>query len=56
MDKLSSLFTSRRVGATVIGILVVILKDLLGLDEQTAMTIAGLLGAWVLGDSIKNTQ
>lgn len=55
MGKLTSLISSRRAWAVVAGILLVVLHQGLGVDEETATKIVALLGAWIIGDSIKNT-
>jgi hypothetical protein len=55
IDKLAKLFGSRRFYATIAGLLVVVLQDTLGLSEDTAMEIAAIVIAWILGDSITKT-
>ncbi len=55
MDKILSLLRSRRAWATVAGVLVVVLHQGLGIDEATATKVVALIGAWVIGDSIKDT-
>lgn len=55
MDKITSLLQSRRAWAVAAGILLVVLHQGLGIDEDTATKIVALVAAWVLGDSIKNT-
>lgn len=55
MDKIISLFKSRRVWAVVAGVLLVVLHQGLGVDEATATKIVALIGAWVIGDSLNKT-
>jgi hypothetical protein len=55
IDKLAKLLGSRRFYAAVVGLVVVVLQDTLGLSEDTAMEIAAIVIAWILGDSITKT-
>jgi len=54
MDKLSTLFKSRRFWAALAG-LVVVLADPLGLDPATMEQTVWLIAAWVVGDSLTKT-
>jgi hypothetical protein len=56
VDKVVALFQSRRVYAAVIGIVAVIFQQFLGLSEGQALEIAGVLAAFILGDSIRRTE
>ena len=56
MAKLTSLFTSRRFLAAVAGVLAVVLQDTLGISETQSLQVMGMLSAWIVGDSLKNTQ
>lgn len=56
MEKIISLFQSRRFWAAVAAMLVALLQELFGIDEQTANQIVVILLAWIVGDSINKTQ
>ncbi len=55
MGKITALFKSRRAWAVASGILLVVLHQGLGIDEATATKVVALIGAWVIGDSLKDT-
>ncbi len=55
MNKILSLFESRRFWAAVAGVAVVILSDTLGMSQEQATKIVALLGAWIVGDSLNKT-
>lgn len=55
-DKLLALLVSRRFWAAVTGVLIIFLQDVLGLDEGKAQWIAGILVAWIVGDSLNQTR
>lgn len=56
IEKLKALAGSRRFKAAVAAIMVVVLHEGIGLDESAANMIAGILVAWILGDSINPTS
>ena len=56
MNKLQSLIRSRRFWAALGGILTVAMQDILGLSETASLEIAGLIAAWIVGDSITKTR
>jgi len=56
MDKLRSLSSSRRLWAAVSGVIVVVLQDVIGLTEDQALTVAGIVSAWVVGDALRRTE
>lgn len=55
VDKIMSIFESRRFWAAVAGVMVVVLHDTLGLDETSAQAIAALVVSWIVGDSLRRT-
>lgn len=55
-EKIKALFNSRRFGLAVVGILVVVLQEGLGLTPDQAITVAGLIGAWIFGDTVRKTS
>lgn len=55
-EKGASMLLSRRFLASLGGAVVILLKDELGLDEETAKQIVTFVVAWVLGDSIRVTK
>lgn len=54
--KLESLLQSRRFWAAVIAVAVVVLQDGMGLGEDVAKSIAAVLSAWIVGDSLQKTK
>lgn len=56
MNKIISLGKSRRFWAAVSGVVVVVLHETFGIDQETSNGIAAFLVAWILGDSIHKTQ
>ena len=54
-NKFRNLLLSRRFQLAVIGIVVVLLHETLGVDEETARTIAVVIVGWFFGDSITKT-
>ncbi len=56
MTKIRALFASRRFYAAVLGCVAVVLQEALGMEQQTATTLATLIAAWILGDSLKETK
>ncbi len=56
MDKILSVFKSRRAYAVASAILVAVLQEGLGVDPKTALIIAGGFLTWALGDSLRKTE
>ncbi len=56
LRKAQALTISRRFYTSLVAVLVVAMQDYLGLDQQQATTIAGVLIAWILGDSVRKTD
>jgi len=56
MNKIRALLRSRRVWATIAGILTALFRDALGLSSETVMEIMGMAGLWVIGDSYRRTE
>ena len=54
--KLAALLLSRRFKAVLVGLVVMIGHELLGLDEKAAHGIALLIASWILGDSLTVTD
>lgn len=54
--KIAALLRSRRFWATVAGGAVTAAAPAIGLTADQALGVAGLVAAWVIGDSVKNTQ
>lgn len=55
VDKLLALLESRRFWVAVGGIILLLLQDVVGVDEQTAQGIIALLISWIVGDSLTKT-
>lgn len=45
---------SKKVIALLIGIMAMVLQELLGLDAETATKIAGLVGAYLIGQGVSD--
>lgn len=56
IDKLRTLFLSRRFQIAAIGVAVVVFQDLLRMSEDQATVVAGLMMSWIVGDSINKTE
>lgn len=56
MDKIKTLFKSRRFWTAVGGVIVVALQDTLGIPEGTASTIVAMAVTWIVGDSLRTTE
>jgi len=56
MNKLFSLFRSRRFWATMGGTAVVASGDTLGMSQQETTTVAGLIAMWIFGDTTRRTE
>ena len=54
--KLLSLVKSRRFLAACASVVVICLHDLTGLSSDQGAAICGVVIAWIIGDSIKNTE
>lgn len=52
MAFLKALFTSKKAGAFLLGLLMLVLTQLLGLDKETAMKIAELIMAYLVGQGL----
>jgi hypothetical protein len=55
-QKVLSLFRSRRFYSALAGIFLVLGREVIGLDDQQAQVMAGLIAAWIVGDSLKKTE
>jgi uncharacterized membrane protein len=57
-DKVKSLLTSRRFWVAGIGLVTVVSSELFGvsLDHDQLLSIAGIVVAWVIGDTIRETK
>jgi len=55
MSKLKSLLSSRRFLMAVAGVLAIALKVTLDMDESQVLAMAGIVIAWILGDSKRET-
>jgi len=51
MGFLKGLFISKKLGVVITGILVIVFRDVLGLDEATAQVIAALIVSYIVGQS-----
>lgn len=56
MMKIQSLFRSRRFWATVATSIFMPIAPAIGMDQNTATVIAGVVASWIIGDSLKNTE
>ena len=56
--KLKSLLTSRRFWVAAVGVATVVSSELFGihLDHDQLMSVAGIVVAWVIGDTIRDTK
>lgn len=55
LQKVAALPSSRRWWAAVASIVVVLLHELLGLDEEAARQIVQVVMVWIVGDSLHKT-
>jgi len=55
MSKIKSLLSSRRFLMAVAGVLAISLNTVLGMDESQVLAMAGIIVAWILGDSHRPT-
>lgn len=55
-DKVRSMLLSRRFLTAVTAVAVIFTQDILGLDSHQATTVAGIIAAWIVGDSINKTS
>ena len=56
MNKLGSLFRSRRFWATVLTSVFLPVAPALGVGAESANVIAGVVAAWIVGDSLNKTE
>jgi hypothetical protein len=56
MQKVKDLLKSRRFWASVGGVVVVGLQDVLGLEPATANSIVAVIVSWIVGDSLRSTK
>tara|TARA_R110002167_G_scaffold351657_1_gene564253 strand:+ start:475 stop:654 length:180 start_codon:yes stop_codon:yes gene_type:complete len=56
MNKVKDLLKSRRFWASVGGVVVILLQDVLGLEATTANSIVAVVVSWVVGDSLRSTK
>ncbi len=49
MAFLKALFSSKKAGAMILGVLVLVMTQLLGLDEETAHKVAEVIMVYILG-------
>ena len=54
--KLKAMFSSRRFCVAVGGIVTIALQDILGIPDETAVTIVTMGIAWIVGDSVRGTE
>lgn len=56
--KIKSLLTSRRFWVSAIGVATVVSSELFGiqLDDQQILSVAGIVVAWVVGDTLRETK
>lgn len=56
--KIKSLLTSRRFWVSAVGVVTVVSAELFGvkLDDQQIVSVAGIVVAWVIGDTIRETS
>ena len=55
-DKLLGTLKSRRFWTAVGGVLVIVFRDTLGMDPETANGVVAMMIAWILGDSLNKTD
>jgi len=57
-NKLKSLFKSRRFWAAAAGLIVVVAGESFGmkLDETQILAVAGVIVAWITGDTFRRTE
>jgi len=55
-DKLKTLVKSRRFWVAIGTVVVVVLKDMLGIPEDAANTFVAVGITWIVGDSIRATE
>jgi len=57
MDKLKSLFSSRRVWVAVAGVLVALAEQTgMKIDAETVQYLVLLAASWIVGDSLRKTE
>ena len=56
MNKIKSLFQSRRFYAGLAGVVVAFVGEQIGLNEETVTYVVGIIAAWIIGDSLTKTE
>jgi len=56
MNKLKSLFQSRRFWAAIVAAVLNVIGPTVGLNEDQTLSITALVVAWVVGDSLNKTE
>lgn len=56
LDKIKASVKSRRFWVAVSSVCVVLMQDVLGIDPETATKIVGVGIAWIVGDSLRETE
>lgn len=56
MDRWKALLISRRFRAAAVALVAITAHDMLGMDEQEITLVAGIVMAWILGDSWRVTE
>jgi hypothetical protein len=56
MNKIQSLVASRRFWAGLLGAALVYIGPQIGISEEQTMWIAGIISAWIVGDSLNKTE
>jgi len=54
-EKILAMLQSRRFQLLIVGILVIFFQDVLGMTEEQSSTVAQMIMAWIVGDSLLNT-
>jgi len=56
MEKIQALVQSRRFWAGLLGAVLVYVGPQIGISEEQTMWIAGIISAWIVGDSLSKTK
>lgn len=56
LDKLLSLPDSRRFLAAIAGIVLLLFRERIGIDDATATKIIAVIVTWIFGDSMRETK
>jgi len=54
-EKILAMIQSRRFQMLIVGILVIFFQDVLSMTEEQSNTVAQMIMAWIVGDSLLNT-